>query len=403
MRAPAWLVVATTVVVFHGLLMLAFVARGHSAIDFARVSPSWVNGSRRSSVIVPSRFGFTRQSAGHGASQLGYDGQYYLFMALDPANARYYLDDPSYRWSRPLYPIASRLIAVGDPSVIPVVMLLVNLLAAGVGTGVVARILSRKRESPWFALLYGLAPGMALGVHRDLTEPLSFALCVLGVSWVERGPPDPRGREPNSRMSACVIAGTLFGLAGLTRAPSVTFPLVYGLARAWRDRASSGVRRWLPAGAILFLGIVPVIAWTIVVKAWLGSWPTGSEGTQAFPFAFLVDQPFGISRQLPELLAVFLPSVLWIGVCVALRRRLSAELACAVVSALAFVALGPDFTGFPASGRAALTASVPMLLALPQIRRAPRTVKIAYFVACALFMAALPGAVVVDLFNLSSH
>src|SRR5207253_9945322 len=43
----------------------------------------------------------------------GYDGQFALFIALDPTHAAPSIDKPAYRYSHILYPIAARIAAPG--------------------------------------------------------------------------------------------------------------------------------------------------------------------------------------------------------------------------------------------------------------------------------------------------
>ena len=389
---PAWLLVALAVMGFQGLLLGVYFARGKSAVDFARVAPMFVDASHRSTIIVPSRFGFGRNTVGRGADQLGYDGQFYLFMALDPVNSRYYLDDPAYRLQRPLYPAVSRLIAGGDPSVVPFTMLLVNLLAAGVGTAATALILARRGRSAWWALLYGLAPGLTLSVHRDLTEPLAYGLSAAGVWCLTR-----------EGAGSYLPAGLLFGLAGLTREPSLAFPVCYALARARADRRRPGRAAWMPATSILMLGVVPYLGWIVFLRLWLGSWPTA--GLPLFigpvPFHYLFDQPWAWSRQPAVLIGVVLPTVLWLGVIFAMRRRLTAPLGCALLAALAFVVFATEFTSYADSGRAMLSVSVPMLFAFSAVMAAGRRIRLAYFAGFATLMLVLPGVVLVDLLNIA--
>ncbi len=96
-------------------------------------------------------------------SPVGYDGQYYFFLAVDPVHARDYMIGPDdeadragYVYSRPLYPALARAGGLGSARRIPYAMLAINLLAVGAGTLAVALWLRRHSTSPWFGLLYGL-------------------------------------------------------------------------------------------------------------------------------------------------------------------------------------------------------------------------------------------------------
>jgi hypothetical protein len=151
--------------------------------------------------------------------------------------------------------------------------------------------------------------------------------------------------------------------------------------------------------------VLPYVIWCGVIWAWLGSPPTG-QTPQLIPFVFLFDLPWAWSRQPPELLAVVLPSLIWLGVAVALarRRRFDAALGCAVLCVIAFVIFGPNYGGYPDAGRgAALAVAVPMLLAYPLVRSAAHCIRRAYFVGFVAFMVVLPGVVLVDLLNIAGN
>src|SRR4051812_3536269 len=68
----------------------------------------------------------------------GYDGQFAYFLALDPVNARYYMDRDAYRYTRILYPITARLVALGNREWVLLALILVNWLAITAGTWAVA-------------------------------------------------------------------------------------------------------------------------------------------------------------------------------------------------------------------------------------------------------------------------
>ncbi len=84
--------VTVVVLAFHALWMAAFFATGHEVRDFIRIGPAVVRSSHVSTVI---RYDPTyAYPANHDISHpgLGYDGQYYYYVALDPARARYYME-----------------------------------------------------------------------------------------------------------------------------------------------------------------------------------------------------------------------------------------------------------------------------------------------------------------------
>ena len=70
----------------------------------------------------------------HHVSEIGYDGQFFYYLALDPINARWYMDVSTYRYTRILYPMLARVLALGRPDLIPVTLFLINWLAIAGGS-----------------------------------------------------------------------------------------------------------------------------------------------------------------------------------------------------------------------------------------------------------------------------
>src|ERR1700716_1997885 len=145
-RSP-W-VVGVVVLVIYGAWLVAFFVLGHNALDFTFRSPGFLNQSHASSVIKPD----PSVTSNAGA----YDSQFFYYLALDPVNARYYMDANTYRYTRILYPMVARALGLGQPGLIPYTLILVNWLALAGGATALAAWLRRKRVSPWFALVYGL-------------------------------------------------------------------------------------------------------------------------------------------------------------------------------------------------------------------------------------------------------
>jgi hypothetical protein len=69
-----------------------------------------------------------------GTERLGYDGQFAYQIAVDPSGAPDKLDIPAYRYQRILYPMAVRLLGLGNPSLIPWMMILINIISVTLGT-----------------------------------------------------------------------------------------------------------------------------------------------------------------------------------------------------------------------------------------------------------------------------
>ncbi len=113
---------------------------------------------------------------------IGYDGQFYYYIAQHLFNTPLYmLDIPSLRSQRILYPLLIRLFSLGQNDLMPWVMIFINVGAIIVGTEVLDRLLRLKGLNPWYSLVYGLFIGQLWSVRRDLTEPLVYMFVLLAV------------------------------------------------------------------------------------------------------------------------------------------------------------------------------------------------------------------------------
>ena len=137
---------------------------GHDWQDWAAIGRRFVGASETSPTIA--------RDAQNATSRLGYDGQFFLYIARDPSGAVPYLDNASYRYGRIVYPLAARGLALGRQEAIPLALVVLNLLAVAVGTWAIAKWLRREQFPEWFALLYAAFPGVFFGVWRDLSLSL---------------------------------------------------------------------------------------------------------------------------------------------------------------------------------------------------------------------------------------
>jgi len=239
-RARPWQIVAVCVLIYAGVTLAR---HGWDPMAF---------------VIVGERF-----DPGVPGGSLGYDGQFAYQIARDPVGGRCYLDVPSYRYQRILYPLLARLLSLGKAPLIPWVLILINVVALPTGTALTEAILAKHGVSRWHALAYGLYIGLLMPVRLDLTEPLAYMLVQAGVLAFSR---------QRLRMSAL-----WFALAALTRETTLLFALAYILHLL-------SVRRWRAAfgwgGAV----VTPFLTWQILLWRWLGSWGIGYGGALATSF-----------------------------------------------------------------------------------------------------------------------
>jgi hypothetical protein len=179
---------------------------------------------------------------------VGYDGQQSYAIALDPLGPAEGLDFPHYRYLRIVYPVLSRILALGRASLIPWAMIAVNLASAGVSAGLLAALCERRGANGAWSLFFFLSFNYLIVLRFDLTEPLAFALALGGLWWHERG-----------RVG---LAGAAFALAGLTRDITLAFPLALAVAGALRGR-------WREAAYLAGVSVGAYVGWTALVWAWL--------------------------------------------------------------------------------------------------------------------------------------
>ncbi len=198
----------------------------------------------------------------------GYDGQFNVYIALDPTpdSVAPYLDVPAYRYQRILYPLLARLLAFGDRALIPWSLIILNLVAHTGATYLLADLLARRDTAPSYALIYGLWVGLVSGVGLYLHEPLAFALVVLAFYFRDKG--------------LRVLMGIAIGLALFAKETTGVFWLAI-LITDLIDREFDLGHLTLLGGGLLF----------VIWQGWL--WRTfgmpglGSGGDMATPFEWI--------------------------------------------------------------------------------------------------------------------
>jgi hypothetical protein len=379
--------VGSVVLAFHLVWVAAFFATGHEIRDLIRIGTDFVTLSDASDRIkFDPQYDYPRNPDERFVGQ-GYDGQFFYYIALDPPKARHYVDDPGYRYSRILYPLTARALAFGEPDGIPYALLLINLVAVAVGSAALAAWLARRGSSEWWALVYGLFPGLLLSVQRDLSEPLAFGLVAVGVYLFDFG-----GRR------GVWAAALAFGLAGLARETTLVFPLLFGLSIFGGRPNASGValaerHRVRATTGFIALALALPAAWAAVRLAWLDSLGHTHARITLVPLGGLLERSWELSRQPVELLLVALPALLWtVAALLGRTRDGTLERACLVANvALALVFAGQlvwqTYTGV---GRAAAGVVLAALLCLPYVRREDPAIRRSLTLAAALWLVLIP-------------
>lgn len=202
------------------LLLLTFfmTVRHYSVFDFIHLGTVW--------------------GAHLKAGSWGYDGQFYYQIARDPLGAGRFMDNAPYRYQHLLYPLLAWLLSLGQTSLVPYTLLLINLLAIIGGVEIVARLLSKNGLSPWFSLALGLYYGLAVGLTFDTTEPFTCLLLALGIWELEK--------------KQWLLSALWMGLATLSRETAVLFPLCLAISLVWNHQ-------WKEALLFFALGVLPLL------------------------------------------------------------------------------------------------------------------------------------------------
>jgi hypothetical protein len=329
----------------------------------------------RSDVDDLPRVGITFLDQGAGSSaeidalraearrKFGYDGQFFLYIALDPIGARPYIDEPPYRYARIVYPLLARATALGRPDAVTWTLFGLGLLAVGAGTYLLARFLAARGASPWYALLFGLTPGLQMAVNRDLAEPLAYALVAGGLLAF------------GAARSRLVLAGVLFGLAGLTRETTLLFPLAFALCLSLGWGTEMRRRDIRGAALLTLLALGPYLLLRGGLWIWLGALQTDREPRlEVVPFRGILEN-WPLDRvELEQLYAVVAPSLLALAAIALTTRRLTPVFVALLANVLGLVVFLPEpsYAEIVASSRIALGVVVAFVACLPLVAREDR-------------------------------
>jgi hypothetical protein len=290
-------------------------------------------------------------------STYGYDGQFFLYIAQEPRRARPYIDDPSYRYGRIVYPLAARALALGRQGAIPLALIVVNLLAVGGGTWAVATWLRRRGQSAWLALLFAAFPGVFFAVWRDLSETLAYSLTAVALLVFD-------GDRPR-RLAASSV---LFAFAGLTREGALVYAVVWAIA-LFVERRRLGATLFA-AGAVL-----PYLSYRFIfLRLWLGhaGVPPGVRPTLV-PFSGVFHFFPWEGTELQRVYSVFLPGMFCLGLAAYALYRGAREPAvwALLVNAIVFVVLLPasSYEDIKSALRISTSVLLALVLALPALAR----------------------------------
>jgi hypothetical protein len=122
---------------------------------------------------------------------VGHDGRFFFIQAMDPllldpsANAAF-LDRPTYRAQRMLYPALAGLAGPAGPDAVAWAMVGVNVVAFVVGTLGTARLAWLYGVSPWWGLAFAANPGVRFELDIAGGGVVAFAAVVWGLVFIRQ-------------------------------------------------------------------------------------------------------------------------------------------------------------------------------------------------------------------------
>jgi len=196
----------------------------------------------------------------------GYDGQFYYRLALNPANlaqTAYGLRvDHSYRFMRIGYPAVTWLVSFGQHSLVPAMLIAVNVVAVG-AMGYFGGVLARQggRHVLWGLLIVAYF-GLVTSLARDTAEPLAAAFLLGGLVAL-------RARRPWA--AALLLAcGALTRETVMVAVAAIAVVRVVTLVRT-RQRPGRDDLPWALPSAVF-------AAWQLVILAVTGSVAVATDG-----------------------------------------------------------------------------------------------------------------------------
>lgn len=191
----------------------------------------------------------------------GYDGQYFYINALNNLKTPESFE-LTLRYQRIIYPALALLLAFGNISYLPFVLILINLAAVVLSSYFLVLILRKYNANLNLIYLWSFNIGMILCLARDLTSPLMFLFLITALYFIE-----------NKKM---LFASVLFLLAALTRETALTIIIPSLLFFIWKKE--------LKTASILFLSLIFYFAWQLYLYLQFGAWPIFMTGSQiSFP------------------------------------------------------------------------------------------------------------------------
>lgn len=123
------------------------------------------------------------------APDAGHDGKFFFSQAmdpfyLDPDTHAVFLDRPTYRAQRMLYPTLASLGGLLSPMGTVWGLIAINVIAMVIGTVFTSLVARELGVSPWFGLVFVLNPGLIVALNIDGANIVAMAALMAGIYYV---------------------------------------------------------------------------------------------------------------------------------------------------------------------------------------------------------------------------
>lgn len=204
--------------------------------------------------------------------EMGYDGQQFLSLALDPGlqnpDTLTALDHPSYRYRRILYPVLGYLLGLGNATLIPYALVALNAIAILLLVGIISHYFKCHSPSPGQPLFVLCIPGVWMVLSLSTADLLSSLFLVTALYGYSQKKPS--------------LTAIALGLGCLTRETMLLAWIGIGVASLWERREEM----MLP----LALAPIPATIWNLSVINRHLPGHSGISANFGFPFVGLWDK-----------------------------------------------------------------------------------------------------------------
>lgn len=205
----------------------------------------------------------------------GYDGQFYYGLAKEPFSFEkekggVIIDHPPYRHQRILYPLLTYLSSFGIDSLIPFMLVLINVISLFLSCRVIASF-KFTSSTKWSFFLPFLVSGLWLSLSRDLTECLEVVLLLCALRYFLK-----------PHLPFFILFSSL---ALLTRETSVIYIGTMSAMLLLKVIKTDSPKRSLIKGFVLSIPFLVLVTWkTILLNSYPNSDLISAGSNITFPF-----------------------------------------------------------------------------------------------------------------------